>query len=379
MQEHIKFTKQKDYKYIGELGQGGLGRTVLLLDTELDETFVCKKYSPYDPEIKEEYYKYFKNEIKVMYNVNNLNIVRIFTYYLYPENNTGYILMEYVEGKNIYEYLIENPSKIDYVFEQVIDAFKYLENIKILHRDIRIENILVSSEGIAKIIDFGFGKIIKNDSDHTKSISLNWWCDVPAEFQSGVYDHRTEIYFIGKLFGKILSDALEDFILIDFKYEFLLEKMVKHDPSERFQTFFQIQENMIESVTNYQKHYTYDEKETYKKFVTDLVDAIPEIDSKAKYKTDINKMIVQLENIYRSNALEDTIQNTVDITRVFLDGSYRYYAAPRFSCYNLREFIRMLKSSNKEKINIILLNIQNRLNIITRKEEKYIPNDDVPF
>lgn len=377
MKQIIKFIKQKDYKYIKELGQGGLGRTILILDSELDEQFVCKKYSPYNPDIKGEYYQYFKNEIKVMYHVNNINIVRIYNYYLYPEKNTGYILMEYVDGKNIYEYLKENPSNFDFIFEQLIDAFRYLENIKILHRDIRVENILVSSEGIAKIIDFGFGKIIENDHDHKKSISLNWWCDVPLEFQSGKYDHRTEIYFIGKLFEKMLHDAIDERIFVDFTYEPLLEKMVKYDLSERFQTFSEIQENMIESGTSYENLFTYEEKQVYQIFITDLSNAITEIDSKTKYKTDVNRMIVDLENIYRSNVLEDTIQNTRDITRVFLNGSYRFYLQPRFRCYNLKEFIRMLKSSNKEKINIILLNIQNRLNFITRKEEKI--DDDVPF
>ena len=377
MKELIKFIKQKDYKYIKELGQGGLGRTILILDSELDEQFVCKKYSPYDPKIKDEYYQYFKNEIKLMYHVNNINIVRIYNYYLYPEKNTGYILMEYVNGENIYEYLTGNPSSIDYIFEQVIEAFKYLENIKILHRDIRIENILVSLDGIAKIIDFGFGKIIETDSDHKKSISLNWWCDVPLEFQSGKYDHRTEIYFIGKLFEKMLQDASDDWIFIEFKYKLLLEKMVKYDFSERFQTFSEVQENMIESGTNYEYLFTYEEKEVYKEFITNLVAAIAEIDSKTKYKTDVNRMIVDLENIYRSNVLEDIIQNTRDITRIFLDGSYRFYSEPRFGCYNFKEFIRMLKCSNKEKINIILLNIQNRLNSVTRKEEKFY--DDVPF
>ena len=90
MKQIIKFIKQKDYKYIKELGQGGLGRTILILDSELDEQFVCKKYSPYNLDIKGEYYQYFKNEIKVMYHVNNINIVRIYNYYLYPEKNTGY-------------------------------------------------------------------------------------------------------------------------------------------------------------------------------------------------------------------------------------------------------------------------------------------------
>src|SRR6266568_2706522 len=161
----ITFIKQKDYKFLKELGQGGLGKTILILDQEMGEQFVCKKYSPYDDSIKDEYYEYFKNEIKVMYQVFHANIVRIFNYYMYPEQKTGYILMEYVDGKDIYQYLCENPWSTDSIFEQVIGAFTYLENLQILHRDIRRENILVANDGQVKIIDFGFGKKVINDSD----------------------------------------------------------------------------------------------------------------------------------------------------------------------------------------------------------------------
>jgi serine/threonine-protein kinase len=84
----IRFIKQKEYKFIKELGQGGLGKTILILDSEIGEQFVCKKYSPYDESLKDEYYDYFKNEIKVMFQVNHSNIIRIFNYYLYPEQRT---------------------------------------------------------------------------------------------------------------------------------------------------------------------------------------------------------------------------------------------------------------------------------------------------
>lgn len=154
----ISFVKQKDFKFLKELGHGGLGKTVLLLDPEMAEQFVCKKYAPYDPSLQNEYYDYFKNEIKVMYQLNHPNIVRIFNYYLYPELKTGYILMEFIDGQQIAKYLLANPSRFDDVFHQTINAFQYLETNAILHRDIRQENILVSSEGNVKVIDFGFGK-----------------------------------------------------------------------------------------------------------------------------------------------------------------------------------------------------------------------------
>lgn len=373
----ISFIKQKDFKLVKELGQGGLGKTVLLLDQEMGEQFVCKKYAPYDDSIQDDYYEYFKNEIKVMFQLSHPNVVRIFNYYLYPEFKTGYILMEFIDGKSIYDYLKENPDKIDYVFEQIVDAFVYLENHQVLHRDIRRENLLVSNEGEVKVIDFGFGKKIVNPGDSAKSISLNWWCEKPNEFGVGRYDHQTEVYFIGKLFEKILEDASEDWIFFDFKYGTVLSMMVRLDPLERVGSFLQVKELLVEFGTSFDNFFSYDEKETYKSFANSLTESIASIDENTKYNTDAGKIIVQLEGVYRSNALEDKVQNTNDIVNAFLNGSYRYYNKPIYACYILRDFIQILKKADKEKRTIVLLNIQNRLNQIKRTVKR--EDDDVPF
>ena len=78
----------------------------------------------------------------------------VFNYYLYPEQLTGYILMEFVDGEEIHGFMKNNPEKVNDIFLQTINGFKYLENIEVLHRDIRPQNILVSSDGIVKIIDY---------------------------------------------------------------------------------------------------------------------------------------------------------------------------------------------------------------------------------
>ena len=80
----IKFIRQKDYVLVKEIGRGGFGQTVLLKDEVIDSLFVCKKYTPYYPELKEEYFKNFVHEIKLLHLISHSNIVRVFNYYLYP-------------------------------------------------------------------------------------------------------------------------------------------------------------------------------------------------------------------------------------------------------------------------------------------------------
>jgi len=292
--DQIEFLRKKSYIYLNEIGQGGTGRTILIKDEIIDEVFVCKKYSPYYQENKDTYFEYFLNEIKLLHKIYHKNIVRVFNYYLYPENKTGYILMEFIKGKNIDDYILENPDKLNDLFVQTINGFTHLEENKILHRDIRPNNILVTDDGIIKIIDFGFGKIIDfNDID--KSISLNWYYSKPDEFDRKIYDVKTEIYFVGKLFEKILLK----FSNIDFKYKSLVSMMISNY-SERIPTFFNIYREIISETQN-EINFSETEKYIYREFANNLVRIISKKHPDTKYKRDINKIIKSLEEIYKNS------------------------------------------------------------------------------
>ena len=174
--QSIKFQKPKCFEFVKALKSGGTGKTVLMRDTTINEFFVCKKYDPEQKEYEDAFYNRFVEEIKIMYSVYNSNIVRIYDYFLYPERKTGYIIMEYIEGENIEEYFqLANQENINSVFVQMINAFSYLEQHNILHRDIRAANVMVNEKGDIKIIDFGFGKKLnEGQKDKQASVLLNW-------------------------------------------------------------------------------------------------------------------------------------------------------------------------------------------------------------
>ena len=148
----IEFVRKRNYVLVRELGQGACGKTVLLRDDVIDELFVCKKYSPYYKEHKQEFFDNFLREIKLLHDVYHQNVVRVFNYHLYPEKMTGYILMEYVDGSDIDEYVRANPSSLASIFNQTIKGFCHLESRNILHRDIRPMNLMVTNDGTVKII-----------------------------------------------------------------------------------------------------------------------------------------------------------------------------------------------------------------------------------
>jgi eukaryotic-like serine/threonine-protein kinase len=243
---NIQFVRTKDFKLIKEIGQGGLGKTVLLRDEIINEDFICKKYSPIFSGIAETYFDNFVEEIKLLHLLNHRNIVRVFNYYLYPEQKTGYILMEYVKGKEIHDYVKNNPQNLNEIFTQTIEGFKYLEQINVLHRDIRPQNILVSDDGIVKIIDFGFGKKIEFNEHFDKSISLNWRFSPPSEFANKIYDFKTELYFVGKLFEElIMENQIENFAFPE-----VLNKMITINYNDRIDSFFEISRSLLNLHSN---------------------------------------------------------------------------------------------------------------------------------
>ena len=368
----IKFLRTKDFKFIEEIGQGGTGRTVLLEDEIINEKFVCKKYSPIYDEYKKEFFNNFKDEIKLLHLVYHKNIVRVFNYYLYPEDYTGYILMEYIKGENISSFLKQNPDKLNDTFRQTIDGFVHLESSKILHRDLRPDNILISKNGIVKIIDFGFSKKIDFESDFNKSISLNWRYVPPQDFEMKIYNFRTEIYFVGKLFEEIIRENN----FKNFAYKELLKSMTSFDYDKRIKSFHEIEREIISKNASEIK-FTIEEKQVYQEFADSLITVFSNVYLDSEYITDISYIIKNLEDIYQNSILEDIVQNPSAVTKCFIKGNYKYYKSREIKVESLNNFLSFLKASSIERQKVVLNNLWQRFD----KIERYNPNDndELPF
>ena len=368
----IEFIRKRDYKLINELGQGACGKTVLLHDDIIDEYFVCKKYYPSSETHRQELYSNFLREIKLLHQVHHANVVRVFNYYIYPDNFTGYILMEFVDGSDIEDYIKKEPEKINEVFLQVINGFRYLETNNILHRDIRPLNILVTNTNTVKIIDLGFGKRIEKSEDFNKSISLNLWCEPPEEFADSQYHFSTEVYFIGKLFEKMIQEIGID----HFEYKSLLNRMCIRNPGARINSFFDV-EKEINNNRFFEIDFDKEELQGYRNFANQLSDHITRIENGTKYQVDFNRIQNQLEDAYRSFMLEETAPDSALISRCFLNGSYSYYKAG-FPVWIVKSFLRLFKSASQEKKRIILANLHTRFDAIPRYDHSPM-NDEIPF
>lgn len=369
----IKFIRRKDFELVRELGRGACGRTVLLDDPIIGESFVCKKYSPMYDELTDELYGNFVEEIKLLHMINHSNIVRVFNYYLYPEEKTGYILMEYISGPDIEDYLKTFPENVNSVFKQVIEAFSHLESNGILHRDIRPMNILVSDDGEVKVIDFGFGKKIADSKDFDKSISLNWWCEPPVEFKKDVYDHATEVYFVGKLFENIILEGQ----LEQFAYKSLLARMVLREPENRIKLFSNIRNEILSEAFS-EIEFDPVELQAYRNFACQLTEVLSKIERSTKYIESATDIIRKLEEAYKSIMLEEYVPTNAVILRALLSGEYYYSNSPCFSVSTVKEFLDLVRQASTAKRNIIVANLRTRMEAVERYREREF-DDDIPF
>lgn len=369
----IEFIRKKDFQFKEKLGSGACGKTVLLYDDIIEEQFVCKKYDPFHSQYKKVFFDNFKHEIKLLYLINHKNIVRVFNYYLYPEYHTGYILMEFIDGDDIETYINKHPENINEIFLQTVSGFHYLQNRSILHRDIRPLNIMVTDENIVKIIDFGFGKQILGKEGFDKSISLNWWCETPSEFENEKYDFTTEVYFVGKLFEKIIKEQE----IGDFKYKNILNEMCKYSCEERIPSFAEVNKSIL-SDRFIGIEFSEQEKEEYRAFSKALYNAINTIEHGTKYHEDIGNILQKLEELYKRVMLEEVLPDNRLIISCFVNGGYTYSTSEIILVDDIKSFVELLRSITKEKSNIMLSNIQTKLDAVKRFDQAEF-EEDIPF
>lgn len=371
----ISFIKGNKYKIIdSNLGEGSCGKTYLIKEDYLGLDFVCKKFSvPKNNNDCDKLFKRFLTEIKILFNVCHKNIVKSFNYAIYENAKVAYLLMEYIKGDKIQQYLNKFPEKVNDIFIQTIEGFEYLENIHVIHRDIRNENILVNEDGIVKIIDFGFSKNKFDTNSLTKSLNqkINWIQIPPLEFEQNEYSSQTDIYFLGHLFEYIINRN-ED-IEKNFKYFEILRNMTQIDPTKRIESFKLINEKLNKSNIPCIE-FKENEVTIFQEFTNELVDSISSISTEIKYNDNISDILLKLNKLYLENLLNPYISPDKIMT-VFIVGNFKYYPGKQININSVKVFLDLLNNSSKEHREIILKNLFSRIDEIKRE----FFEEDVPF
>jgi serine/threonine-protein kinase len=147
----------------------------------------------------------------------------------------------------------------------------------------------------------------------------------------------------------------------------------------RIESFAHIQEAVINDTSIFDDYFSYEEKEVFRTFMRQMVNVYSSVASDCKYVNSIDQLIVELEEVFKLNALETCVQNNLDLSRLFIKGNYKYYPKNEIYVFALKDFIHLLKSCDAEKKDILRLAIANRLRTIKKNEADDGPTADIPF
>lgn len=154
------------YKLTYLIGVGGMGQVYLADRTDLEahqQVAIKIINAGYLSDI---YKKRFDRERKILSRLNHPHITRIYDGGI-SEEGMPFIVMEYVEGKPLLEYVNDQKLSLAKRMELFLDlcsAVSYAHQNFIMHRDLKPGNILVTNHGIVKVIDFGIAKILEDDA-----------------------------------------------------------------------------------------------------------------------------------------------------------------------------------------------------------------------
>jgi predicted ATPase len=160
------------YEILGALGAGGMGEVYRARDPRLGRELAIKILSRKLSDSKLDV-KRFEREAGSASALNHPNIVTIFE--LGQVENTYYIAMELVEGELLRDMLRAGPIPLQTVMRiaaQIVDGLAKAHAAGVMHRDLKPENVMVSRDGLVKILDFGLAKLVSTDTDTNLPLEL---------------------------------------------------------------------------------------------------------------------------------------------------------------------------------------------------------------
>ena len=154
----------------------------------------------------------FKNESKAISLLNHPNIVKV--YDVSVSDNLQYIVMEYVDGMTLREYLNERGGKLTsretvHFISQILKALDHAHRNGVVHRDIKPQNIMLLDNGQLRMMDFGIARVSRAENQLTGGKAMGSVHYISPEQAKGEEtDRKSDIYSVGVMMYEMLSGKL---------------------------------------------------------------------------------------------------------------------------------------------------------------------------
>ena len=185
------------YEIVGKIGAGGMADVYKAMDLTLGRNVAVKVLKP---EFSEDlnFVTKFRTEAQSAAGLEHPNIVNI--YDVGSERGMHYIVMEYVEGITLKTY-IEKKGQLSFkeaisIAIQVGRGIEAAHNKGIVHRDIKPQNIIISTEGKVKVTDFGIARVA-NSNTISSDVMGSVHYSSPEQARNGFVDGKSDIYSLG--------------------------------------------------------------------------------------------------------------------------------------------------------------------------------------
>lgn len=272
------------YKIEEVIGAGGFGITYRAWDPLLQSYVAIKEYYPSGlatrsadsskvcVPVGREQREYHRGRIRFLKEAQDLarfqsepNIVSIYDYL--EENDTAYMVMEYLYGCTLKQYIREHGGRLstDYILHiclSVLDALAVVHASDMIHRDISPENIFICEDMTVKLIDFGAAKQVYLDGEQTMSVVLKPGYAPPEQYAkkdkqgpwTDIYALGATLYFAAtgekpeESFGRALEDTIKPVCVVNLEIPMYLSKVIMQAMSVKIENRYPTVEAMREAL-----------------------------------------------------------------------------------------------------------------------------------